>query len=293
METIKEPNLLRINYVFEASVERVFQMISDPVCQIEIYSPLISNFESLNEETLFVKGAKFKYNWKENLTMYLEIKDVTDELNYKMIYHRYEAVEPTKFQYNIIFKLFPVSTQMKTIMSVDVEFESQEAFNFYTLALNDNDKLSMFENMDKFLSKQLDLKQEESVILPVGFKQVWNIVTDLKVFKKHVPELAEEVEYDGDFVNMKVAGKMQRLKVVKKESNEEEGVYMLALEDDGNSRPTQEIVFNVICIDGLRCLLVFRHNFLVPVRYKRIQMLSESKKAILKTFKMSLKNTVL
>jgi hypothetical protein len=295
METTHEPNLLRVNYVFEASLERVFQMIKDPVSFTEVYSPFLTNLECLSGENIFTDvGAEFKYTWKNNLTIYFKIKAVVDELNYKMINSHYHAVEPTKFQYNIIFKLYPVSTQMKTIMSLEVEFDSQDALNFYMLALNDSEKLSCLKNKENFLLKQLDLKQEESVILPVNIKKVWDIVTDWKVFKKHVPDLAEEIEYEYDkdnvveFVRLKLSKeKEQCLKVVKKEFGEQEGIYMLTIDD--NNSPTQEVILNLIFIDNSKCLLVFRHNFLVPVRYKSIQTLSENKKAILKTLKKSLK----
>ena len=41
----------------------------------------------------------------------------------------------------------------------------------------------------------LEIKNEESIILTVGFSKLWLILNDWKLFHKHVPIFAKKVDY--------------------------------------------------------------------------------------------------
>jgi hypothetical protein len=298
MESTK---VIRVNHTFNAPIEKVFQMITNPVSYVKIFSPFIEDFKYLNEgKTYATKGAEFIYTWKKImpvLTLHVKVIEVVDDPNYKMINLYFQAIKPKSMKFNTIYKFCRVSTEMQTFMAVGIFFNSYESFHIHDCLLNDEEKLSILKNMENYLLEQYEFYQEEAIILEADIQRVWEVVTNWKDFKRHVPEVAEEVtvEYNqGDedntieLIKLKENKTEQSLKVVTKEFNGNIGVYTMTTTEGANS-PPQEIIFRLLSIDCAMCYLVVRHNFYEPVPCKYVQLLSKKKKRILKTLEKSLK----
>jgi hypothetical protein len=297
MEITSEPNLIRRSVVFDASIDRVYQMLYDPVIYQDVYSPFISSIECLNNGSMFnIQNAEFKYIWKNYITVYFKVNSVVEESSYKMLDYNYTTVQPTGFSYNVIYKLYRVSTEMKTLMVIDIVYETQEAAEFHATVFEPHEKKRVMDQMLGFLAKQLDFKQEESIILPSPLVTVWGIISNWNEFIKYAPQIGDRVEYCGggdkgkELIKLTKENVTQVLKVMSKDCDEKEGNYVLALVDENS--PPQEIILSTFSIDDRKCLLVFQHIFLKPVPFKNIQNLSECKKNILKALKQGLKSLI-
>jgi hypothetical protein len=296
MESTK---ILRVNHTFNHPIEKVFQMITNPVSYVKVFSPFMGDYKYLEGRMYTTIGTEFLYTWTKIMpliTFHIKVIEVADDTNYKMISLYCQAIKPASMKFNTVYKLFRVSTNMQTQLSVRVFFNSYESFHIHECLLNDTEKMSIIRNMENYLAGQFELFQEEAIILEADIHKVWEVITNWKDFRRHVPEVAEEVtvEYSPDsednmveVIKLKENKTEQSLKVVTKEFNGNIGVYTMITTDDIKS-PPQEIIFRLLSIDCAMCYLVVRHNFYEPVPCKYIKLLSKKKKRILKTLEKSL-----
>jgi hypothetical protein len=288
---------LRVNHTFDAQIEKVFQMLTNPISYQKVFSPFIENLESTNGESTFTKvGAEFKNSWRKYghtlLTVNIRVAEVVDEQNFKMFNLYYKAIDKLEMEYNVIFKLERLSIQKQTLMEVGMLFNSEESFKYHEFILDNDEKRSVLINMNNFL---LEKEQEESILLNASIKKVWETITNCENFRRHVPELADEVTVENsseegviELVRLREGEREQRLKVVKKELNESVGVYTMRVNEVGTL--PQEVSFRLFSKGYSMCLLIMRHSFLEPVPYRYVLALSEKKQQILKTLETSLKN---
>jgi hypothetical protein len=291
MDKSKTFRKLLIKYKFRDSIERVYEILSDPKYHREFMAGFIDDLE-------FIKGSKFtdlnaelRFTWCKQLKLQMKVVEVVDRGSFRSI--KVSTLgDSNLLDFDVIHNLYYDSTACTTlyvketvIRQPDRQISKQEIENYR------KENLEIADRMNKCLKMTtINLEQSESVIIEVGFEGLWENVTDWRLFAKLVPNLAEEVVYRGNpqdvgtLINIKTETLMCSLRVLKCEMQE----YALEIFESKPESPSQELIFNFFPIDTKRTYLSFKHQFRESIEFKYLNNLIDNKKQMLVSLKKNL-----
>ena len=292
-DTFIFPQKISSTYSYKDSIKRVWDIFKN----LEKISP---EFTELRGSCKFLIGSntyelnnEFNMDWYNSTLLHLTCIQIIEEENYKKICWRIRA-ETWNFYYNYSYIVHFNTIQKNCVVIWDIVYDDFEnlPFNQETLINYHKIILDTFKKYETFLKKSTEyLNQSESIIINREKEIIWNIITDWRILHNIVPEVADEVECEGDpheigsIIKMKFASKDVecKLKVIYFNCVKEEEKWEYHLESfEGKPRvPNQLIIFNVIDVSENMCYLSFKHEFKQNVKYDMIQLIGNDKKKIL------------
>jgi hypothetical protein len=282
-------NNLKFNHVYDDHIERVFELYKSPKHFQQIHHPFMTGLQMKKGNSLIQIGSNFNFKWKEKIFVESEVVEVINEQTYKMIKLCLYDIKDSANIYFIYFKLNWLSTDNATLLTHICEFQTAQQLSIIQLHCDYKEKMLLFENSSKYLKTLTHyLEQSESIVLDIGLKRLWEIITDIKGFAKHVPILADSIEERDNNIRITKDNLVSHFKVTKKHFNEEVSDFVI----QGVCTPgtvEKEMWFTLISLDNSnKCLLIMRHVFYNPIPVSCFDELSHSKQVILKNLKNAL-----
>jgi hypothetical protein len=298
-EILTQHNILKNSYLFEDNIDRVYYFFKSVPHLKEMSKDIISDIICVKgTPDYYSVGSVYKFIWKNSWSVELIVEDMVNTPEYKTIQIYYYDIRPSDYRYRVTMKFYRTTVDGFTYFTYDLKFTSPQSLSFYQVNFNTNESRKLLTGYDGYISTNPEcLEQVESIVLNTSMKKIWDIITDWKVFQKHVPIIASRIEYErnceGEIVLIKLNYNNDKteyyLKVIKSCLKKYAGEFSLLLFSSSKSFPSQELHFNIIEINDSKCLLIFKHVFINYVNCKIIAELSINKKDILKTLKSSLK----
>ena len=147
-------------------------------------------------------------------------------------------------------------------------------------------------------SQKLILEQK---LINIEIEALWQVVTDWNLFQKHVPFIGEEINHEGNplQIGSKIHIKNNTINSgfsldVKKVLNEvEKKEYILECTESTQPLcPKQNLIFSLLTIKKNLTSLTFKHEFKENIKYNLIYSVSEEKKNILLELKKKLEKKI-
>jgi hypothetical protein len=296
-EILTQFNRHRITHIYHDKLDRVFNLYRSMSHFKRIYKDFMLDIKSESKEPYFCVGAEYTFLWKNSHTAKFRCEEVIDEENIKILQLYFYDIEPNEFRYKVYYKFSRSTCDEYTYFYLDSVFNNLQALSFYQISFSSNDMKKLFKHIDDYIIRNNEKhEQVESIILDISLSDLWKVITDWKIFKKHVPIIADSIEYerssDSRVSLIKLIynndDKEYYLKVLKNELGEFSGDYQLNLFSSSKSFTKQRMHFKVVEMSG-KCLLVFKHIYSKYISESVLRDLSENKKEILRMLKKSLK----
>lgn len=267
------PLRVTTSYIFKDDIERIWKIFTTKETFLKIFGEEMDSFkykvgDSINQ------GTEFCYRWKDMLYIDMKIEQTIEKDNYKMIKFYGHRVFPIDLKFRVAFHFYWNTVEESTFYIHEVICEDPESILIYNFQNNEEERLIMCKRVEKMLFDDYkSLNQTESILININLKKVWNIVTDWRIFKLFVPNIAEQVEYFGDpkksNTEMKISNQTKnnynKLRIVKSSLFIDENIT-----DNLSSKTGEYILFcyfgvprcplqNLICMKNLekilKCLL--------------------------------------
>jgi hypothetical protein len=277
-------------YVFKDHIERVWHCFKTPEIYEKAVKPQADKMTIIKGSDYSEVGTTVEFNWKNEIFSVFEVKEVINTKNYKMIKLYSTKLEPLDFKYTYISHFYWNTNDQTTLFKNELIFDNFEALKIIDFKYNKQEKLDTCRNLENFLSQKTDdLYQFESILINVELDILWKVITDWRLFQKHVSFIAEEVQIQGDpvqigsIIHIKHNSKNSKysLKVLKVENEIEKKDYELELFDAHPTCPEQILKFSLLAINKNHTLLSFKHEFKEMIKYNLINSIAEEKKNIL------------
>ncbi len=283
-----------LSYVYNHDINKVWKGVKD-VSQLGKIDP------NINIEVNFLKGS---CSWKKgsiytltSLNSYQAIVEVIQAIEneeFKLIQYKSKVILPFNHEYINTVSLYYDSILSSTKVVHELLYEEntdQEFIKMMNIVRNE-----FLKKINDYLNNSYQFfSQEESLVLELNRKCLWEIVSNWNIFKKLVPFIADLVIYDG---NPQVKGTNLRLKWLKKNIECFLKVERVSIEKDSDiweysllcykgvpAVPEQEIIFKIVRIDKYFSFLEFKHVFKQSIKSEILESISQDKKKILQTLK--------
>jgi len=215
---------LPFSYLFMYHIESVWKIITTIETFLNIFCDEIDSFEFMKGNS-FSKGSEFSYRWKCMLYVNMKIEELENQENYKMITFFCHNINPIDLEFRIVYHFYWNSVEETTFFIHEMICDDPDSLLIHD---NQNKEIEriLCKRIDKMLfEKNQNIKQSESLILNLNLEKTWSIITDWRIFKLFVPNIAEEIEYKGDplkvntefMIKNKSNNNFNNLKVIKVE----------------------------------------------------------------------------
>jgi hypothetical protein len=294
MEIIEKKNKLHIPYVFNEHIERVYYYFTNTDLYQVMHQRFMWEFRcSMGINKLDSLGSEFEFKWRPNITAHFRIVDVINTPHEKSINCYYFNVIPTEFKYHLIYRFHYSTVEKKTYFSYDLIFNTIQALSYFQSVFDAQENVQLFTDIENHLKiTPYLLEQEESVILSENIDNIWNVISNWKLFRESVPLIADSVEYDkcnieGAMIVMRFNDDREyNLAVRKCWRDVLSGEYVLEMLWSKPATPRHYIVLNVQELLG-KCIVLFKHIFIEAVGASELASLGRMKIEILKMLKKS------
>jgi hypothetical protein len=290
-EILLEQNRLRISHVFNQDIQHIFNLYRSVEHYKQMYGIFLDNIVCLKgNEKYFTTGSEYSFTYKGQFPSKILFEDIIETETCKSIqFFAYDL--PNEFKFRIIYKFFKNTTDGFTYFYFDNVFFSLQALSFHRINFNNKDSLKLSKHLEHYIAATGVFEQVESIVIKIGFKELWSVVTDWKEFKKRVPIIADYIEDDSDgfYMRLRYSGdKAEYFLQVLKNNNTDDclGDFELRLSSSNSDFTSQEMHFKVVALDD-KCLLVFKHVFKSHVNCNILTDLSDNKREILKMLRAS------
>lgn len=200
---------LKSFYIFNYKIDQVWNIISHPAKLLVALGKWVDGLHyeegDKKQELIFQNPMKFKkhsklsFRWKSIFQCRLEVKDIVENEFYKRILFDSYALYPFYIKYKIIYNLYWNSVEENTLLIHEVVCEVNNNMFQNDQEQNRKERYIMFKKIEEMLNNDITfLYQEEGIILDLSIDESWNIVTDWRKFKEHVPQICFDISYDGD-----------------------------------------------------------------------------------------------
>jgi hypothetical protein len=269
---------LIFNYIFDDSIERVFEIFSTPKHFYQIYSPYLTDLILYKGDKFDQIGTLFQFIWKTELKIDVIIEDVVNQKDFKMIKMFFFRVKPTDFIYHIYFKLRWISTEKVTYFTHICVFDTIQSLSFFQLQHDYEEKLGIFKNVSIYLKTFTELlSQSESVVLNISMDRLWQIITHFDLLISYVPILADSFEICNDGIKISKESRVSFLEVVRETLSRDSGEYVIKVSNG------IELHFKLIGLSKNSSLLILVHKFNESIPVSSFDILSQRKRLILMT----------
>jgi hypothetical protein len=285
---------LKVNYIFNDTIDRVFELFKNPIHYQQIHSPFISEFKTHKGSGLDHPGSIFEFKWKNEIKINFKVKEVINRNDFKMIKVKvFKVIPDNNKKYTIYYKFRWISVDKITQFTHLCEFKENESFSFYQVQYDKQEKLKLFKNAACYLETlQFGRSQCESIVLDIAMTSLWEIVTDISRLIAYCPILADSVEIKGGVMIVSKQGVLTPFTENLKIQNDESCEYVIKQVPETPESTANEIHFNLINLSTGRCLLILKHVFNGPLPDLSFSDLSILKQKILVTLKQSIKERV-
>jgi ribosome-associated toxin RatA of RatAB toxin-antitoxin module len=298
MDTQKniKPKLI-FYYVFKDHIDRVWDCFKSPEIYVEALKQQANTMTITKGSDYSEVGTTVEFNWKNEIFNVFEVKEVINTKNYKMNKLYSTKLEPLDFKYTYINHFYWNTHDQTTLYKNELIFENFDALKIIDFKFNKQEKFNLCKYIESYLSQKLDdLFQYESILINVDLDTLWQVVTDWRLFQRHVPFIAEEINIQGNptdvgaVINVRHNAKNNKysLKVLKVENEIDKKEYDLELFDAQPVCPKQILKFSLLAINKNHTLLSFKHEFKEMIKHNLINSIAEEKKNILLELKKKL-----
>jgi hypothetical protein len=283
-----------LSFEYNHNIKKVWKAVKD----IRILGKIDPN---INIEVNFLKGS---CSWNKgsiytltSLNSYqaiVEVIQVIENQEFKLIKFKNKVLLPFNHEYINTVSLYYDTIQSSTKIVHEMLYEENTDVEF--IKMMNVLRAEFLKKINDYLTYSNEyFSQEESFVLEINRKCLWEIVSNWNILKKLVPFIADLVIYEG---SPKVKGTNLRLKWLKKNiecflkvervSNEIDNdvwEYSLLCYKGVPAVPEQEIIFKILRIDKNFSFLEFKHVFKQSIKNEILESISQDKKKILQTLK--------
>jgi hypothetical protein len=293
------PKKIVSNYTINDKITKVYETFADLANIQPYFKDFLTNLEYTKGNNTYENQNEFTYTWL-NLT----------KINFKC-----SQVSNTDYLKKISWKI--------TCQDYNLEFENNFCFYDNTIGnstlfvwelscshdefLSNQKVLDLFECIKKnaikrwkeFLEKSSrDKIQHESIMIHSPINHVWKIITNWKILNKIVPFLAEEIEYNGNPLEVGTKVKMTSqsknvemiMQVTKvNNSNLTEWEYELQLKESQPKMSKYVMKFMLIEVNSEYTFVIFQHMYKEYIKTEILESLGKDKRRILNELKKQMK----
>lgn len=297
MEKSNREFVTRVSHKFDFHIDEVFKVMTNPLF-FKDTSPIFENAKfSMGEDFLKIGSELLIDEPKFILELRIKVKDIKIDNFYKMLSVTHTYTKPNQLNCLINYHFTWNILESSTILMAETFYEEKHDMEKLECKNRDKGRNKFFDSIKKVLVKiNKNLVQTESIIINQRIEIVWEVISDLRNFIKHVPIIGYKVEYEGDpkeietkvHVYFQTQDREHHMKIIQVENNPDKKEYTLKFYAGIPKSPKQNLKFSIIKVDESSCLVDFIHVYKKCVKYYLLEKISEEKKNILNLLKNSL-----
>jgi hypothetical protein len=299
MET-SHPKKIVSNYTINDKISKVFSTFTNLINIQSYFKDFITNIEFTKGTNTFEIDNEFTLIWLNLTKIIFKCKEVINMEFFKKLTWTITAPDYNlEFENNFCF--YDNTIGNSTLFIWELSCSNEEFLsNQKVLDLFECIKKNALKRWKEFLEKSnRDKSQYESILIHSPKSHVWKVITNWKILNKIVPFLADEIEYNGNPLDlgtkMKMSSQsknleliMQVMKVVNdKESLEWE--YELQLKESQPKMSKYDLKFTLIEINSEYTFVIFQHFYKEYIKSEILDSLGKDKKKILSELKKQMK----
>lgn len=283
-----------LSYVYNHSIEKVWKVLKDVDLLERVDPNLKFEIKFLKKSCSWQVGSVYSITSINSFELIAKVKKIVEEKEFKQIQVKNKMIQPLQHDYYNTISLYYDTIQSLTMLLHEIEYE--ENFNPLFIEKMNATRDDFLKKINDYLNSFNDyFIQEESIVLEINRKCVWEIVSNWNIFKKLVPFIADDIKYEGDpqiqgtevrliWVTKKIECflKVERVSIDKDSKIWE---YSLLCYKGVPAVPEQEIIFKIVRIDKNYTFLEFKHIFKHSIRKEVLEITAQNKKKILQTLK--------
>ena len=197
------PNI-KFSYVFDEEIDRVYDSFTD----IQLNTGI--TFQNFVTKLKFTKGDKFdeensefSFIWKNYYEIKMIVINSKNEDSFRTYTNKALYIDKISLQISIIYNFYWDTTEKKTLLIIDVEYQDEFFGDLIKEDFNQNDVLTMCQNVETYINsitQGLDINNSFLINSPI--EDLWKTISNPLIFftissKKLIPIFKEkEVNID-------------------------------------------------------------------------------------------------
>jgi hypothetical protein len=294
------PKKITSKNIFKAKIEKVWEVLMDHEFLFKnLFEDMVISYEFQKENRCDKLGVEFKVICKDYSLLFKCTELINDEHFKKINYYVSPEIKVLDFSHNFTYTLISNTIEASTIFIWDYEFDKPEILQISTETIEKykQSRYICVKRWSEHISKMPgEILQFESIQIDSTRKEIWDVITNWCVLRTVSPDVADEIQYKGNQLNVgsqiKLIFNIKRkfvcdLRVVKVNCDmySQDWEYVLECYDSCPKVPFQEIKFSLVFLKLNKCFLIFQHVFKESLDHKVIHSISAQKKTILKNIK--------
>lgn len=294
------PKKVVSNYTINDKIAKVYNTFTNLANIQPYFKDFMTNLEYTKGNNTFELENEFTLIWLNNTKIIFKCKQAINNDYFKKISWTITAPD-CNLEFENIFSFYENTIGNSTLFVWELSC-SNEGFlsNQKVLDLYECIKKNALKRWKEFLEKSnRDKIQYESILIHSPINHVWKIITNWKILNKIVPFIADEIEYNGNPLDvgtkMKMSSQsknvemiMQVTKVQNKKDNLEYE-YELQLKESQPKMSKYDLKFTLIEINSEYTFVIFQHIYKEYLKSEILDSLGKDKKKILKELKKQMK----
>jgi desulfoferrodoxin (superoxide reductase-like protein) len=298
MEKDNKDFVKRVSHVFDFHIDEVFKVMTNPLF-FKDYSPFFENAKFTKGTDFCTVGSELLIDEpKFLLEVRIKVEDIKIDKFYKKLSVTHTYLKPFQLKNLINYHFLWNTVESTTVFIAEIIYENQEQM-LKLESTNEKERKKFYDMIQKVLIKiNKNFVQTESIVINESIDKVWEAISDMRNFIKHVPIVGYKVEYEGDpkeidtivHVYFQTQDREHHMKVIQVDNNPDKKDYALKFFAGKPKSPKQILKFSLIKLEETCCLVKFRHVYKKCLKYCLIEKISNEKKNILNLLKNSLEH---
>ena len=176
---------ISFSYIFNEDFNRIFECFSNANISINnTFKDLITNFKFIKGENLDEENVEFLIQWKN----YYEIKCMVDKIIrenfFKSLIIRTTNIDKIPLEIILLFNFYWDNIDEKTIFIFEIKFQDLFFKDLIISDFNEDDKLMICKNTEKYLSTSLKGLERcySCLINNITLEETWKYISHPKLF---------------------------------------------------------------------------------------------------------------
>lgn len=174
---------ISFSYIFNEDFDRIFKCFSSPDINSGIFNDLLSNFKLIKGESLDQENTEFSFCWKKYYNIKMIVDNVENRSFFKSLTFKSICIDKLPFEIILVFNFLLDSIEDKTIFILELKYQDEFFEELIKTEFNENDKLALCKNIEKYLSISLNgLEKNYSCLINTSLEEAWKYVSHPKLF---------------------------------------------------------------------------------------------------------------
>ncbi len=285
-------------FKYDFNIEIIWKAFSDVFITNKI-TKISTDTKMLKGPNSFTIGSEFTFKYFQIISIYFRVLNVINLPHYKKLVWKAYKSEPINVVYYFTYELYADPIDEITIMKWEILYEKNYDYYFNSSNKETNRKLKsdMLDilkivncDMEKNYPKSVNI---ESIIINANQVKVFELILDIKNLCIIIPEIADKVEYEGDYLKENSKFKFfyfekifyLRVNKITQDDRELKLEYECFDSNRKDLTPNQSIEWKVVMLSPNECLVAIIHKFKDKLLKKKIEDITNKKVLMLKKLK--------